>query len=171
MSSPNLFFGKYRGTVLNNIDPEQRGRLTLQVPDVSGLLPTTWALPCWPFGGKQMGFFALPQIGAGVWVEFEHGDPDYPIWTGCWYGSSAEVPSMAKATPAPLSCIVMQTTAQNSFVISDMPGPTGGIMLKTGTGAMITINDIGITITNGKGATIQLTGPSVNINAGALMIT
>ena len=55
-------------------------------------------------------------------------------------------------------------------MISDMPGPTGGILLKTMTGAMISINDIGITISNGKGAIIAMTGPAVNINAGALTI-
>ena len=69
----------------------------VQVPDVEGLLPSSWAMPCLPFAGKQMGAYMLPQIGSGVWVEFEQGDPDYPIWSGCWYGSVAEVPALALA--------------------------------------------------------------------------
>jgi uncharacterized protein involved in type VI secretion and phage assembly len=169
-SIPNKFFGKFRGMVLNNIDPMQMGRLQVQVPDVSNLLPTSWALPCFPFAGKQMGMWAIPQIGAGVWVEFEQGNPDYPIWSGCFYGSVAEVPALALTAPPPLSDIVLQTALQNTLLISDMAGPTGGILLKTMTGAMISINDVGITISNGKGATIIMSGPSVTINAGAMVI-
>ena len=82
--SEQKFFGKYRGTVINNVDPLNMGRIMVQVPDVSGLTPSTFAMPCFPFTGKQSGFWALPQIGSGVWVEFEQGDPNYPIWSGCW---------------------------------------------------------------------------------------
>ena len=109
------YYGKYRGVVLNNIDPLQIGRLQVQVPDVANLVPLTWAMPCVPFAGKQMGWFAPPQIGAGVWVEFEQGNRDYPIWSGCWYGSAAEVPTLALATPAVLSSVTMQTTARSPF--------------------------------------------------------
>lgn len=167
---PNKFYGKYRGTVLNNVDPMQMGRLQVQVPDVAGLVPTSWAMPCFPLSGKQMGMWAIPQIGAGVWVEFEQGNPDYPIWSGCWFGSAAEVPALALTAPPPLSDIVLQTAAQNTLLLSDLPGPTGGILLKTTTGALISINDVGITISNGKGATIVMTGPTVTINAGALVV-
>ena len=78
------YYGKYRGVVVNNIDPEKRGRLLAIVPDVSSLFPTSWAMPCFPVGGIQMGIFTVPLIGAGVWIEFEQGDPDYPIWVGCF---------------------------------------------------------------------------------------
>jgi uncharacterized protein involved in type VI secretion and phage assembly len=171
MSSDRKYYGKYRGMVVNNVDPLQIGRLQVQVPDVAGLIPSSWALPCFPFTGKQMGMWALPQIGTGVWVEFEQGDPDYPIWSGCWFGSAAEVPVLALAAPPAVPNVVLQTQAQNTLMISDVPGPTGGILLKTTTGAMISVNDTGITISNGKGATITLTGPTVNINLGALVIT
>lgn len=167
---PNKFFGKYRGTVLNNIDPMQMGRLQVQVPDVTSLLPSSWAMPCFPLSGKQMGMWAIPQIGAGVWVEFEQGNPDYPIWSGCWFGSAAEVPALALTAPPPLSDIVLQTATQNTLLLSDLPGPAGGILLKTMTGALISINDVGITISNGKGATIVMTGPTVTINGGALVV-
>ena len=113
----------------------------------------------------------MPPIGAGVWVEFEQGDLDYPIWTGCWWGSAAEVPPLAFAGLPAAPNIVLQTTGQNSMVVSDLPGPTGGIMLKSATGAMIIVNDTGIYIENGKGASIRLVGPSVDINNAALTIT
>jgi uncharacterized protein involved in type VI secretion and phage assembly len=165
------FYGKYRATVLSNVDPLQKGRLLLQAPDVDGLLPTTWALPCFPFVGRQMGMWALPQLGAGVWVEFEGGDPDYPIWTGGWYASAAEVPALALAAAPGLPNVVLQTQGQTTLMLSDTAGPTGGILLKTVTGALISINDIGITLSNGKGATITLTGPTVTVNNGALIVT
>lgn len=171
MSEGRQYFGKYRGMVLNNIDPEQRGRLLVQVPDVLGMATSSWALPCFPVTGRQMGFWSIPQIGTGVWVEFEQGNVDYPIWSGCWYGSAADVPAMALATQPPLSSVFMQTAGQTTFQLSDLPGPAGGILLKTMTGAMIAVNDVGITISNGKGATIVMTGPTVTVNAGALVVT
>jgi uncharacterized protein involved in type VI secretion and phage assembly len=173
------FYGKYRGTVVNNLDPMQLGRIQVMVPDVLGLSVSSWAMPCVPIAGKQQGIFVLPQIGAGVWVEFEQGELDYPIWVGGFWGMAAEVPALALAPPPPPpgQNIVVQTTGQNTLLLSDVPGPTGGIMLKTTTGAMILMNDVGVTITNGKGASIMMNGPAititgtpVNINNGALTV-
>ena len=168
------FYGKYRGTVVNNIDPLQMGRIQVSVPDVS-VIPGTWAMPCLPIAGKQEGVFMVPQIGAGVWVEFEQGNPDYPIWVGGFWGSAAEVPALALVPPAipPGQNIVVQTTAQNTLALSDSaPTPvSGGIVLKSTTGAMIVVNDSGIYIQNGKGASITLIGPTVTVNMGALVVT
>src|SRR3982751_533462 len=83
------FYGKYRGTVINNVDPMQRGRLLVEVPDVLGLVPSSWAEACTPLAGPTgppMGAYLVPPIGAGVWVEFEQGDPGKPIWSGCRFG-------------------------------------------------------------------------------------
>ncbi|HYD82097.1 MAG TPA: phage baseplate assembly protein V [Paucimonas sp.] len=170
MNDAKKYFGKYRGTVVQNIDPEQRGRIQALVPDVSNIIPTTWAMPCVPIAGKAMGTFMVPQIGAGVWIEYEQGDPDYPIWTGGFWGLAAEVPTLALAGNPASPSIVLQTGLQNTIAISDLPGPAGGIMLKSTTGAMIVVNDIGITISNGKGATIVMAGPTVTINSGALVV-
>ena len=165
------YYGKYRGLVLNNVDPMQKGRVQVQVPDVLGLSISSWAMPCVPIAGPQMGVYNVPPIGAGVWVEFEGGNPDYPIWAGGYWGSAAEVPPLALAPSIPASPnIVLQTLGQNTISISDVPG-TGGIMLKSPTGAMILVNDVGITISNGKGASIALAGPSVTINNGAVVVT
>jgi uncharacterized protein involved in type VI secretion and phage assembly len=168
------YFGKYRGTVFNNIDPEQRGRMLAIVPDVLGLVPTTWAEPCVPLAGPSgppMGAYFMPPIGAGVWVEFEQGDPNFPIWTGCRFGSTADVPTLALAGLPISPSIVLQTAGQNCIAISDLPGPTGGIMLKSTTGATLIVNDTGIYIQNGKGASLTLVGPTVTVNTGALTVT
>jgi uncharacterized protein involved in type VI secretion and phage assembly len=85
---PSRFFGKYRGTVVNTADSEQIARLQAVVPDVLGTVPTTWAMPSAPFAGPGAGVVVLPPVGAGVWIEFEQGDPDYPIWSGCCHGAS-----------------------------------------------------------------------------------
>ncbi|HEX5606790.1 MAG TPA: phage baseplate assembly protein V [Candidatus Binatia bacterium] len=170
MNSEQRYYGKYRGMVINNVDPLQIGRLQVQVSDIGGLIPSSWAMPCFPLTGKQMGAYMIPQIGAGVWVEFEQGNPDYPIWSGCWFGSAAEVPALALAGNPASPNIVLQTALQNTIVVSDLPGPTGGIMLKSTTGASIIVNDTGIYIQNGKGASVVMLGPSVTINNGALTI-
>ena len=164
------YYGKYRGVVLNNVDPLLEGRLLVQVPDVAGLAPTTWATPCVPIAGIQNGMVAIPINGSGVWVEFEHGDPQYPIWVGCFWGSAAEIPALARLTPPPVPAITFQTPFQNGITISDLPGPTGGIMLKSATGATLIVNDTGIYIQNGKGAMITMVGPAVTINSGALTV-
>jgi len=174
MSEGQKFYGKYRGTVINNIDPEQIGRIQAIVPAVSNVVPTSWAMPCVPFAGKSEGFFAIPQIGAGVWIEFEGGDPDKPIWVGGYWGVFAEVPVLALAPPPipPGQNVCIQTTLQNMMMVSDAPPTplTGGIVLKSALGAMIVVNDTGIYIQNGKGASIMMVGPSVNINMGALTV-
>jgi uncharacterized protein involved in type VI secretion and phage assembly len=169
--SDQKFFGKYRGTVVNNVDPLNVGRLLVEVPDVISLVPSSWALPCVPLAGPTgppMGAYMVPPIGAGVWIEFEKGDPDYPIWVGCRWGSAANVPTLALAGLPVSPNIVFQTAGQNALVISDVPAT--GIMLKSATGAsMILVNDIGITIqTTGL---LTITGSTVAVNETALVIT
>jgi hypothetical protein len=168
------FYGKYRGTVIDNIDPLQMGRVMLQCPDVLGETPSSWAMPCVPAAGIQSGMFIVPAIGSQVWVEFEQGNPDYPIWAGGFWGSAADVPVFALAPPAipPGENIVLQTPGQNMILLSDSaPTPvTGGIVLKGASGAMLVINETGIYISNGQGATITLIGPAVAINMTALTV-
>jgi hypothetical protein len=173
--SSQSYYGKYRGTVLNNVDPEFRGRLMLSVPDVLGVIPSSWAEPCVPLAGPTgppMGVYLVPPIGAGVWVEFEHGDPSYPIWSGCRWGAQSDIPTLARAGNPADPNIVIQSLLQHTVMISDMPPTpaTGGIILKSTTGAMIVVNDSGIYISNGKGAMITMIGPTVAINNGALVV-
>lgn len=168
--STTPLYGKYRATVVNNIDPLQIGRIQAMVPDVAGFVPSTWAMPCMPVAGINTGLFTVPMIGSGVWIEFERGDADYPIWVGGYWGTAAEVPVLAHAVPPGVPGITLQTPLKNGLVISDVPGPTGGILIQTTTGAMISVSDVGIIISNGKGALINMTGPTVDVNLGALTV-
>lgn len=160
---PKRFYGKFRGLVINNIDPMQKGRIMAQVPDVLGIIPSSWALPCVPCAGIQAGTFMVPPIGSQVWMEFEQGDPNSPIWTGGFWGTFAEVPALALIPPAipPGQNIVLQTTGQTTLVLSDaVPTPlTGGIILKSGASAIV-INATGI----------YITAPIVAINGTALVV-
>ena len=161
------FYGKYRGTVTDIQDPLMIGRIRARVPDVLGDQESGWAMPCAPFGGDGMGFFALPKSGAGVWIEFEHGDPDYPIYSGCWWGSAAEVPPLLLAPP--YKKVLLKTEGGHSILLDDTPG-IGGITLETSGGQKIVINTMGIEIDNGQGGSIKLTGPQVSVNSGALEV-
>jgi hypothetical protein len=167
------YYGKYRGSVFANIDLEQIGRIQVTVPDVFGDEPSpNWAMPCVPAGGSQSGFFIVPPVGSQVWVEFEQGDPNYPIWTGGFWGRG-EVPELAFSPPAipPGQNIVLQTPGQSVIALSDSaPTPeTGGIVLKSG-GAMILVNETGIYIDNGQGSTITLINDVVAINKDGLTV-
>src|SRR5258708_21969416 len=144
---PKKLYGKYRGLGVENIDRMQIGRIIAQVPDVLGLIPSSWAMPCVPFAGIQSGAFMVPPIGSQVWMEFEQGNPDYPIWTGGFWGLAAEVPALGIVPPAipPGGNVVIQTPLQSTIVLSDsVPTPlTGGIILKSGASLMV-INATGI---------------------------
>ncbi len=168
------YYGKYRGQVLDNLDPLQLGRVMAQVPALAGETPITWALPCVPAAGLQAGIFVVPPIGSQIWVEFEQGDPDYPIWTGGFWGSADDVPSAATDPPPipPGQNIVLQTTGMNMIVISDAAPSTstGGIILKSAAGVSLVVNDSGIYIDNGQGAVIQLVADTTDINTGALTV-
>jgi hypothetical protein len=185
MSEEKKYWGKYQGTVVQNIDPMKRGRLQLIVPDVHSLLPTTWAEACVPLAGPTgppMGVYMVPPIGTGVWVEFEHGDPNKPIWVGCRWGLPSDIPLAASAGNPADPSIVIQSLLQQAVIVSDMPPSvpppvmppiptTGGVILRSTTGAYIVVNDAGIFINNGKGASVELLGPSVMINKLALVVT
>jgi len=169
------YFGKYRGTVANNLDPELKGRIQAFVPDVLGPIPTTWATPCIPISGNiglQSGIYVVPPIDASVWMEFEHGDPDYPIWSGCFWGSPSEVPIPALMGNPATPNIVLQTVGQNTILVSG--DPVTGIIISCGlplpTMPSIAISQTGIVMSDGKGGSITITGGVVTVNLGALII-
>lgn len=157
------YAGKYRGIVVNTLDPERLARLQATVPDVLGTEPTTWAMPSVPFAGPGAGLVAIPPVGAGVWIEFEQGDLDYPIWSGCWWGTSSELPGRVLMDQPGTGQITLVTPGQHALIISDLPGPGGGVVVRTPNGARIAMTDAGIVIDNGQGATIALTGDTVRI--------
>lgn len=168
----NKFYGRYRGTVAINIDPKQLGRLMVRVPDVLGNDSSIWAEPATPLVGTNMGFSFVPPVNSGVWVEFQQGDPNYAVWTGGWRGSVADVPAAANKAPPTNPPIVIQSQTQNQLVISATPGE--GITIETSagpTGPRVEITPVGITLSTGKGASIELVGNTVKINNTSLTVT
>ncbi len=160
------FYGKYRGRVENNVDPLMLGRMQVSVPDVLGDIKQAWANPCVPYAGDGVGLFAIPPVGAHVWVEFEGGDPDHPIWVGCFW-CAGQVP----ATPASPTTKVFKTE-HVTLTIMDTPG--GGLTLEVDppastTPLKLTMNGQGIEISN-TASTIKITPASVSINDGTLEI-
>ena len=128
-----------------------------------------------------MGVYMVPPIGTGVWVEFEHGDPNKPIWVGCLWGAPTDIPLAGQTGNPADPNIVIQSLLQHAIIISDLPPavpppimppipPTGGIILRSTTGASIVVNDAGIFLSNGKGATIMMIGKQIDFNIGALTI-
>jgi Type VI secretion system/phage-baseplate injector OB domain len=117
------FYGKYRGLVIDNNDPTQRGRLQVRVNAVMGDEPV-WALPCLPYAGDGMGTFLIPEVGTGVWVDFEAGDPLFPVWTGCFWGDGQAPKSEKNQTASPTLKVIrskaglMVTIDEISEVIS-----------------------------------------------------
>ena len=162
------YYGKYRGTVANNLDPMMQGRVQVSVPGVLGEGRLSWAMPNSPYAGNGVGFFAIPPVDANVWVEFEGGDPDYPIWAGCFWGLG-EIPA-----PGGLPTTKIFKTDSVTVKLDDLPG-VGGLIMEVAppvspVAARIAITTTGIEITFG-GASVKLNPVSVSLNNGALEVT
>lgn len=158
------FFGKYRGKVTKNRDDKSLGRVRATVPDIYGENESGWALPALPYAGSGVGLFLIPPEGASVWIEFEKGDPDYPIWSGCFWAEGE-----APVSPAVPEKKVLRTPG--ATITIDDSVPAGVITIETEAGMEIKLDAKGIKINNGSGASIKLTGPKVSINEGALEVT
>jgi len=111
------YFGKYRGTVTDNSDPTNRGRVRVNVPSIFGGVDG-WAMPCAPYAGQGMGAYQIPETGTGVWVEFEAGDPSYPVWTGCFWGDS-QLPDDSGGSGATPSVKILRTKSGMIISIDD----------------------------------------------------
>jgi uncharacterized protein involved in type VI secretion and phage assembly len=161
------FFGKYRGKVEGNVDPLEQGRVQVSVPAVLGDGRLSWAMPCAPFAGQKVGLFTVPPTGANVWVEFEAGDPDYPIWSGCFW-AKGDVP----ASPALAETKVFQTSSVR-VELSDIQGK-GGLTIEVSPPAVtsklkLVLDSSGIELSNGANS-VKLSSSSVSVNNGALEV-
>jgi len=162
------YFGKYRGQVANNIDPLQLGRLQVSAAAVLGQGSLSWAMPCVPFAGDGVGLFMIPPVGANVWVEFEGGNPDYPIWSGCFWGEGE-----TEALQAALPLIKVIKVDGITLTLSEVPG-AGGLTIDVEPPGVavplkLAFDSSGITMSVGS-AKIELTPASVSINDGALQV-
>ena len=165
--SDKRYHGMYPARVENNIDPLNMSRIQVSVADVGGASISSWALPCLPVTGNNMGMFTVPPIGAAVWVQFARGNSDYPVWLGGYY-ANGEAPALSRNVPPGINGVTVQTQLGNGLVISD--APDGGILLKSASGAFIHVSQSGITLDNGLGAKIEMTGSTVRVNGDALTV-
>jgi hypothetical protein len=170
------FFGKYRGRVVDNEDPAGLGRLKVTVPSVFGPdLVTGWATPCAPYGGAAgQGLFLIPEREAGVWIEFEEGDLEFPIWVGTYWtmpGDESEIPlvNAADGTEAdgPQSvptAKVFKTLQGHTVQFEDADDDTAGIVLIDGkNGHVVALNKDGVAVTDGFGNEIALTEDGIRL--------
>ncbi|MGH3796770.1 MAG: phage baseplate assembly protein V [Pseudonocardiaceae bacterium] len=159
----------YRGVVVSNVDLTDGNRVMVRVEDVLGSDPCIWASPQTAVPGMNV----VPMINSGVWIQFQDGDIDRAVWTGFWRGGLGDAPPIAKTIPPGVPQIVMGTPLQNYLLITDAPGPTGGIQIqiKGPAGPYIKLSEAGIEISCGPGlATIRLAGTAVDINNGGLTV-
>ena len=152
------FYGKYRGIVVD-IDPDSK-RIKAAVPSVLAAQPTGWCSPCVPYAGDQVGILFLPEIGSGVWIEFDGGDVSYPIWTGC-YWTTCQVPSDAADV---VKTIV--TKAGHKILLNDKEG---SITISDSNGNKVTMDSSGIKVER-AGNSIAISDSEVNVNNGALEV-
>ena len=167
------FFGKYRGVVKSNVDETNRGRLKVEVRAVLGSLQV-WAMPCVPYAGAGVGFYSLPENETGVWIEFEGGDPSYPVWTGCFWADN-ELPDSSGAA------VKIWKTEKLTVRIDD---DAGELQVKTTAGSKLTLNSevksesgaathtvAGGSVVSEVGAgKVEVTMAMVTVNNGALAV-
>jgi hypothetical protein len=150
------YFGKYRGHVTNNGDPDNLGRVKAKVPRILGDKEETgWALPAFIYGGeKEQGLFAVPDIGAGVWIEFEGGDLSYPIWSGTWF-TSGHIPESAKAGKK-----VFKTKSGHKIVLDD---DGGRLEIADSNGNSVTMDSSTVKIAAGGAVKVVIDAPHIEL--------
>ena len=153
------FYGKYRGSVTDVDDATLR--IKAKVPSVLGEQKTGWCMPCVPYAGDSAGIAFIPEVGAGVWIEFEGGDVSYPIWTGC-YWRSEEKPD--DATPTVKAIVTRQGL---KILLDDENGKIEIIDTNENT---ITLDSSGMKLAHGSKA-VEITSSSVKVNDGNLEVT
>lgn len=184
------YYGKYRGFVVDNDDPEQLGRLKLTVPSVLGdAVVTGWAMPCVPYGGAEgQGVLMVPDTDAGVWVEFEEGDLEFPIWVGTFWskpGGASELPvphdesGEPGGVQSPPTRKIIRTAAGHTIQFEDADEEVRVILsdgqnenrIVFGQSALtvtnkdnsVTMDDAGIVITDANGNTVTQDGSGIVI--------
>lgn len=155
------YWGKYRAFVADNQDPEQRARLKLQIPAVLGDADSDWALPCLPFGGSVgHGWYAVPEVGAQLWAEFEGGDLHRPIWVGTFWQQQGDAPTGEGQSHPEAAVRLLQTPSGHVLQFDDQQGAEK-IRLHHCGGAELLIDEAGsVALTDGGGARVTLDAQS-----------
>lgn len=161
----NRYYGKYRALVTDNQDPDHRGRLKVKVPALTGETEIGWAMPCFPYGGgPDRGFYMVPEVGDGVWVEFEAGYLSYPIWSGAWWAQDEAPKGTSGADPVP-DVKVIKTTSGHIIQLDDSPG-SESVTITDKTGNKLVMNASTIEVDAGS-RNLVLKGNSITIEATA----
>lgn len=155
------YLGKFEGVVVDNDDPSGLCRLDVRVSVLTH--PTGWCLPALPYAGKGVGLALVPPIGAKVWIEWPGGDLRRPpIWSGAYWAPGDD--GVAGAGPGTIRLV---TPGGHAIEVSD---DDGSITLTSSGGASITIGKDAITLDNGQGATVELSGSSVALNGQSFSV-
>lgn len=193
-ASSSKFYGKYRGLVTDNADPLGLARIRAQVPAFAGVSLETWALPCVPYAGdggdgRPVGLHLIPPPGAHVWIEFEGGDPSFPIWTGCYWGDEQppgadmpcpDDPSSTKVLQTQASALVLHDGESDPFIKLEIDSPAcgqvvsmkfdnDGVSFECGNGSVSVHPDGGITL-RVDGAKITMTDTNIELEAETVRI-
>lgn len=149
------YYGKYRGQVTDNADPDNLGRLRAKVPSLLGDEETGWALPAFIYGGAaEQGFYAVPDVGAGVWIEFESGDLSFPIWSGTWYTSGAVPESVQPGQK------VLKTKSGHTIILDD---DRDRVEITDSNGNSIAMDSTVIKISAGSATQIVIEAPQIEL--------
>ncbi|HTU64206.1 MAG TPA: phage baseplate assembly protein V [Polyangiales bacterium] len=154
------FYGKYRGTV-TDVEESGRGRIKAKVPAVLGEQKTGWCDPCVPYAGAGVGIVFLPEVGSGVWIEFEGGDVSYPIWTGA-YWRDGEFPADASPTKK-----LIITSKGHKLLLDD---DAESIEISDSNGNSVTLDSSGIELVRGSGK-VEISQSKVTVNDGGLEVS
>ncbi len=176
MSERKRHYGKYRGTVTNPVDPLLKGRVQVLVTLGGTPLPM-WAEACTPYAGPGCGLYAIPPAGAGVWVEFEEGDPDKPIWTGCWWADGEVMAMLNPDVPPPDPATAPGTVVlRTPLARLKLAGMTGVATLESlappatpGTPTVVKVGPDGVEVSYSVHK-VRITPAGVVVNDGALMV-
>ncbi len=153
----NRFYGKYRG-IVTGVDAST-WRIQASVPNVLPNGTSGWCMPCVPYAGPQAGFLMLPEVGSAVWIEFEGGDPSYPIWSGMFW-SAGDIPSNASASVKSIvtsAGSIAFNNDQSSITLTDAQNNT------------VVLDQSGITSTSGSNS-VAVGTSSVSVNDGAMEV-
>jgi len=171
---PRRAYGKFRGVVVDNQnDPASAGRIQVKVPEIHGD-DAVWAWPCVPYAGDQVGWFVLPPVNAGVWVEFEGGDPGMPIWVGCFWGDQQLPPDATtpdnRLLQTEKGLIKFDDAAEEIVIQND----NGSITLNTDVvtdsgGATHTVGSSGVVSESSPGK-VEIGSGGVSVNDGAFKV-